>query len=204
MLWVEVSVEKKVWHPQSPACWYVYDFIVRVITKQDESQVQWCLSFSAAHVKTHQFVQQRTTVLTRTPHLCLPYFHVSVKIETLQEYCNWVKLITGWNYQLWVLVCLVSASQSAQWASLLSESNDLNLSFEREWERNWKTRNSSSWVQSCQSKRWDKNLHVYTELTVRCRSLYTGGLLISWDTETDCPILWLNNQECGLPPKKIM
>lgn len=119
-----------------------HDFVVPVTTKEDESldahdMQRWGLHLG---VKTHQFVQQRTTVLTRTAHLCLLHPHVSVKTETaLQEHCFGIKL------SFRALVCLSSCqpgSSPAQCTFIVSskKATRLHLSF-------WKETGSSFWVQ---------------------------------------------------------
>lgn len=142
-----------------------YDFIVPVITKQDESHVK---RSSEVSVFAASPCQNKSVCATKdhcshtyASHLCLPHPHVSV--EKRQTYRN---AVTEWNSQLWVLVCLVSASQSTQWGSLLSDVKTLNApKLVHLWERSWKNRESSFRVQSCQSRRWDKNLHSHTDLT---------------------------------------
>lgn len=112
-----------------------HDFIVPVTTKEDESldardMQRWGLHLG---VKTHQFVQQRTTVPTRTTHLCLLHPHVSVKRETaLQEHCFGIKLSFRALVCLWPAQCTFIVSSK--------KATHLHLSF-------WKETGSSFWVQ---------------------------------------------------------
>lgn len=131
ILWVDIR-EKTAWNNMTSLLMHVCVF-----------------SFLNLGVKTNHFLQQWTTVLTRT--LCLRHPHVSVKKYTGTT-------VTGW-------LSAVGICQNTQWASLLSDVKTLRppLFVERSWK---KERDSSCWVQRCQSRRWDKSLHSYTDLTV--------------------------------------
>lgn len=164
MLWVEVSGEKNFGIPShlpvSMCCtiwlhcssYHKTRWITRAASRP-QLCCGPCQNISVCATKDH-------CSLTYT----LPLSSLTFQWKKRQHHRN---IVTGWNYQLWVLVCLMSASQSTQWASFWCKKSQTTLICpSRDRERSWKERNSSSWVQSCQSKRWDKNLHLYTELTV--------------------------------------
>lgn len=120
---------------------------------------------AAARVGTYLFIQQRTTVLTQTPHLCAPS-QCREKPDSITGILNWVKLSAVGT--CWSRLCQPICTKSVFTLWCIKSQNHLNLYLQ---ERSWKEGDSSSWVQSCQSRRWDKNLHLYTELTMQS-SLY--------------------------------
>lgn len=149
-------------------------------------------------VSVFQFCCTNTSVCATKDHCSHehtrhPHPHVSAKEEAmLQEQFNWVKLSA-----VGTCLCLVSAIQPAQWASLVSDVKTLKpprfvlfLLFKKGAGRKetvqveFRVVRAGDEIRTC--------IHTQSQQSAPCSSPYTGGLLIKSHVETHCPKLLSN------------